>query len=74
MNLKRVPQNHLAVVVQEGRHVEVKGHFPNTKQGKREAHRRWEQVYMDVMEALNLERLAVPAMIRDVEVEIVLAT
>lgn len=74
MNISHVPHNHLAVVIQEGRHVQVKGHYPNTKQGKREAHRRWEQVYMDVMEALSLERLAVPSMIRDVEVEIVLAT
>lgn len=71
MNIKfrNVPTGSLAVVEKEGRHVRVLGVYPNTLEGKQKAHRRWEKAYMRTVEQLA----KVPAMLRQVDVNIVLA-
>lgn len=71
MNIKlhNVPTNHLAVVETEGRHTRVLGFYPDTPEGKRRAHHRWEKAYMAICEELA----RVPAMLREISVTIVRA-
>ena len=69
IKLQNVPTGSVVVVEKEGRHTRVLGFYPNTPDGKKRAHRRWEKAYIRTKE--ELER--VPVMLRQVNLDIVLA-
>lgn len=58
----------IAVIIQEGRHTQVLAKYPNTTKGKKRAHQRWQKAYTLIQEQLE----SVPAMVRDIRVDIAL--